>query len=243
MCLSAAVDFFLSGSGPCALLVLWLGWIPKSGDRRDSERRPAAYVPGQTKGFNESWRVFYEKWATVIRCFARQKGADEHSADDVLSLVMMKVLRAQLGQVAAYDPAVGKFKPWLWGVIRNCTREVLRDLKEQLQPPHSDGDDDPALRRETVLEDPEPVEELDERQWQKAVLAAALARVQARVTRDNFAVFTALLEGTASPEELARAHKKKANNIYQINARCLGMLKAEAKAIQQAWEHLGRLPA
>lgn len=211
--------------------------------RGDSERRPAAYVPGQTSGFNQSWQVFYEKWATVIRCYARQKGLDEHSAEDVLALVMTKVLRAQLGQVAGYDPAQGKFKPWLWGVIRNCTREIQRDLKELILPAHPNGDDDHLPQHEAVWEDLESVEENDERQWQRAIVAAALQRVQARVTPDNFAVFMALLEGTASRQELAKAYGKTPNDIYQINVRCMDMLKAEAANIQRDWEQLDRLPS
>jgi RNA polymerase sigma factor (sigma-70 family) len=211
----------------------------------DSVLEPIVYVPGQTTRWNASWRELYDKLGDVILLYARQGGLNEHSAQDVLQEVMVTVMCAQRGEAAGYDPAKGSFRKWLKGVVRNRIRSVRRrDQRENpLPPPGSSSDDEHGPTLPEVPQLPDDIEDMDERHWQRAILAAALQRVRDRVNPENFAIFMALLEEKASPEQLAKVYGKKTNNIYRIKNSCQTMLAAEARVIQEVWGYLRRIPS
>jgi hypothetical protein len=73
------------------------------------------------------------------------------------------------------------------------------------------------------------------------LLAAALGKVQERVTGENFAIYTALLEERATVEDLGRLHGKESNAIYAVKHRCDKILMSEARAIRKAWEGLRQI--
>jgi RNA polymerase sigma factor (sigma-70 family) len=194
--------------------------------------------------WNNSWRHIYEHFSQAILAFARQNGLNDHSAEDVLQEVMTTVIRSQHGQQSGYDHATGSFQAWLWGVIRNRIRSVRRkDRREEVVSPANASFSD----QETRLPLPEmpqaapDFEGREEDQWQRALLATALRKVQERVTAENFAIYTALLEENATVEELGRRHGKESNAIYAVKHRCDKILLSEAHALRQAWEDLRQL--
>jgi RNA polymerase sigma factor (sigma-70 family) len=217
----------------------------KNAALNDSVQEPVPYVPGQTTVWNKSWRDLYDKLGDVILMYARQGGLNDHSAQDVLQEVMVTVLRAQKGEVAGHNPAKGSFRMWLKGVVHNRIRSLRRkEQKEKPLPPHNDFDsaeDGPTLPEIPQL--PTDFEEMDEEQWQRAILGTALQRVRERVQPGNFAVYMALLEEKASPAELAATYGKTVNNIYRIKNSCQTMLSTEAKAIREVWGLLHQCPA
>ena len=156
----------------------------------------------------------------------------------------MTVLRSQRGEVAGHDPAKGSFKKWLKGVVHNRIRSLRRkDQKERPLAPVGSEAEEEGDALPDIPQPPEDFEEMDEHQWHKAILHAALQRVRERVTEDNFAIFLALLEEKASPDELGETYGKTTNNVYRIKNSCQTMLKSEAKAIQEVWNQMGRAPA
>jgi hypothetical protein len=80
--------------------------------------------------------------------------------------------------------------------------------------------------------------EQEEMDWKRSLLTAAMCRMQQRVTAENFAIYSALLEERATLEELSRQFGKEPNAIYAVKHRCEKMLLAEARVIRQAWEQL-----
>jgi RNA polymerase sigma factor (sigma-70 family) len=194
--------------------------------------------------WNNSWRRIYEHFSHAILAYARQRGLNDHSAEDVLQEVMTTVIRSQHGQEAAYDRGSGSFQAWLWGVIRNRVRSLRRkDQREVVLSPIKTTDADGETRL-PLPELPQAAPDFAGRekdQWQRALLAAALRKVQERVTGENFAIYTALLEEKATVEELGRRHGKEPNAIYAVKHRCEKILVSEAHAIRQAWEGLSQI--
>jgi RNA polymerase sigma factor (sigma-70 family) len=206
---------------------------------------PATYAPGRTTAWNNRWRDIYEHFAQAILAFAKRSGLNDHSAEDALQEVMTTLIRCQHGQEPAWDRQAGSFQAWLWGVIRNRVRSVRRkDAREQPASPLPPLD--PAERSGAALPEvsqpPPDFAGSDEERWQQALLAAALRKVQQRVTPDNFAIYKALLEEQATPEGLGQTYGKPANAIYAVKHRCEKMLVAEAKQLHAEWEHLRSLP-
>jgi len=206
---------------------------------------PVSYTPGATTLWNNSWREIYDCFSQAIIVFARRQGLNDHSAEDVLQEVMTTLIRGQHAQAAGYDPAKGSFQGWLWAVIRHRVHSIRRkDRKEEVAAPFAESDS--ALRvGQHLAELPQPppdFAQMEEDEWQRALLAAALRKMEQRVKPKNFAIYTALLDESATPEELASSNGMKANAIYAVKHRCEEILIGEARAIRDAWEHLRHLP-
>jgi RNA polymerase sigma factor (sigma-70 family) len=205
----------------------------------------AIYVPGRTTAWNNRWRDFYELFAQAILAYAKRSGLNDHSAEDALQEVMTTLIRCQHGQEPAWDRQAGSFQAWLWGVIRNRVRSVRRkDAREEPTTPLRalDTTERPRAAMPGPIQPPPDFAGSDEERWQQALLAAALRKVQQRVTPENFAVYQALLEERATPEELGLTYSKPANAIYAVKHRCDKMLVAEAKRFRAEWEQLRLVP-
>jgi len=205
----------------------------------DPVLEPLPYTPGATTIWNHSWRQIYDQFANAILAYARRRGLNDHSAQDVLQEVMVTLIRCQHQPESAYNPAVGTFQSWLWGIIRNRVRSVRRkDGKETALSPiaPTDSNDEPSLPE--IPQPPPDFAQTEEDQWQQALFAAALRKVQARVAPENFTIYAALLQNEATVEELSKAHGKKPNAIYAVKHRCEEIFLVEARAIRTAWEQL-----
>jgi len=203
---------------------------------------PPLYIPGRTTAWDNRWRDLFDHFGQAIMAYARGCGLNEHSAEDALQEVMTTLIRCQHGQEPGWNPKAGSFQAWLWGVIRNRVRSVRRqDAKEPPAPALStrDANGQKEAKLDDLAQPPENFEALDEERWQRALLAAALRSVQARVTAENFAIYIALLRERATPEELSRTYGKQPNAIYAVKHRCEKILALEAKQLRAAWEQLG----
>ena len=211
----------------------------------EPDLQPAVYTPGATTCWNNSWRHIYEHFAHAILAYARRRGLNDHSAEDVLQEVMTTLIRCQHGKEAGYDHNAGSFQAWLWGVIRNRVYSVRRkDNREKPAAPPGIPDEPEEAGGHTLEIPQAPVDlaEMEEEEWKRALLAAAMRKMQERVTADNFAVYTALLDEKATPEELGRKFGKEPNAIYAVKHRCEKMLLAEANQIREVWEQLRQAP-
>ena len=206
---------------------------------------PDSYSPGSTTTWNNTWRHIYEQFAPAILAYARRGGLNAHSAEDVLQEVMTTLIRCQHGRAAGYNSSYGSFQAWLWGVIRNRVRSVRRqDQKHKTTSPIPQTASDEAgagLPKSPQAAD--SFERTEEEQWQRALLAAAMRRMQQRVTARNFEIYQALLKETATSRELAKIHQLKPNAVYAVKHRCEEILLCEARTIRESWDQLGRPPS
>jgi RNA polymerase sigma factor (sigma-70 family) len=211
-------------------------------DPGDLDVKPATYIPGQTASWNNSWSRFYEHFQGVILAYARKQGLNEHSARDVVQEVMVTLIRAQRGQAAGYDPRKGNYRSWLWGVIHHRMDSVRRlDRKQDPRDPQpvQDVEDAGGTGRMPVVSDPErAADELEARNWERAILEAAMEQVRASAPVEKFAIFTALLQEESSPEELAREHGLSRNNIDAIKHRYKNKVIEQARVTRAEWEQL-----
>jgi RNA polymerase sigma factor (sigma-70 family) len=205
---------------------------------------PDAYSRGSTTAWNNTWRHIYDQFAPAILAYARRGGLNDYSAEDVLQEVMTTLIRCQHSQTAGYNSSQGSFQAWLWGVIRNRVRSVRRqDQKHQTTssiPQTAFDETGPGLSKS--LQTADCFERSEEEQWQRALLAAAMRRVQQRVTARNFEIYQALLKETTTSKELAELYQMEPNAVYAVKHRCEQILLCEAQAIRETWEHLERPP-
>jgi len=212
---------------------------------------PVAYEAGKTTLWNQSWRDVYDKFGDAIRARARREGLNEHSQDDVVQEVMSSLIQVQLGQQPGHDPGKTTFQKWFWGVIHNRIRSVRRKDRK-LVLPEPVGVSPTAEQNQPKspeIEVPPPnFAQMEEDKWRQALLAAAMRRVQKRVSAKNFDIFTRLINKTATPDQLAKENCppgcdaagliKARNAVDQANDRCKRMVQEEARGLQQAWKDI-----
>jgi len=80
------------------------------------------------KGDREAYARLYDRYNEPIVRFVMRRGAQQADADNVAQEIFLHLLS---GALRTYDPAVGRFKGWLTGVIR---QKAHRCFKKTDQP-------------------------------------------------------------------------------------------------------------
>src|SRR5262249_41683571 len=125
-----------------------------------------------------SWQEFYNLYRDLICSFALKAGLTPSEAEEVVQETVIGVAR-KLPEFR-YDPAKCSFKTWLLNQTVWRIKDQLRKRPPQGVGPTSSADD--TSRTSTVDRIPDFSEErltaAWERDWQQAVLEAALQRVK-----------------------------------------------------------------
>jgi RNA polymerase sigma factor (sigma-70 family) len=76
--------------------------------------------------WNAAWFEFTQMYGRVIHAFARNGGLQDADADEVVSLVLVKIQRGL--KKFEYDPKRGRFMNWVMRITRNEFNSYLRRL-------------------------------------------------------------------------------------------------------------------
>src|SRR5688572_3441365 len=136
----------------------------------------------------ESWRTFFDRYWELLYNVARRSGLGEHEAQDVVQETVIAVAKAMPD--FRYDPARGSFKQWLLRIVRRRIVDQLR--RAYRQPVTAD-----VSLESLEVDDPESIsdpaaaqiEAAWEQEWERRVLAEAVARVRQTANPKHFQVF------------------------------------------------------
>ena len=202
---------------------------------------PFDYSPGHTRSWNEWFERLLELFGDAIISFARSRGLNEHSAEDVLQEVMTTLVRAQHGEVAGYK-GKGNFQQWLWQVIRHRVQSVRRGLgKEILQVPLEASPDGESNNKDfpQLVESAHDHEGDDERRWQFAIYQSAMLKVRESMKeKGHFDIFQELFNERSNPTELAERMGMEREEIDIIKHRCKQKVIKEANRMLSEWQKM-----
>lgn len=180
------------------------------------------------------WELFYAKYAAVILSFAQKQGVDEHGARDALQETMLVVMR-KLPQFS-YDPAKGRFRNWLLGIVANKVREARRRAHaERFVSLDTESESGEHAREPAV--GAVAAEEL-ESSWRQSLLEEALRRLleDPHTKPETVAVFRACALEERPVAEVAAQFALKENAVYQIKNRLMNRLRALLAELEEGEE-------
>lgn len=178
-----------------------------------------------------AWGDFFRRYWPVVHGYARARGCSEHTAEEIVQEVMLKVFEQR--EVFRYDPARGRFRDWLHRVARNCVAERRRRPSERARAAGGDSGAPPV--------EPQNGQAGAEASWDAAfeqtLLAALLDMVRRESNPRDFAAFELAVLHERSPAEVARVLGITRNMVYKARRALLGRLRELAGD----YAHDGRL--
>jgi RNA polymerase sigma factor (sigma-70 family) len=156
-----------------------------------------------------AWDEFFARYWATIYGFARHRNCSEHTAEEIVQDVMLKVFQQR--DVYQYDPSRGRFRDWLCTVVRNSVAEHRRRPANRLRGKGGDS----CL---AVLEQADDVQTPDaawESAFENNLLLAMLDAVRRETNARTYLAFELIsLEGV-SGGEAARITGLTRNAVYK----------------------------
>lgn len=175
------------------------------------------------------WEAFVERYRPLIVRFAVGLGFGEDDAEDLAQSALLAFSKAYLA--GRYDPARGRLRSWLFGIVHNQVRDANRRRRaREVQVA------DTAEERH-LLEGPaeDALESRWEREWRDAVLAEGLRLVRGEVEESTWRAFEAFGLGERPAEEVARELGLSPNAVYGAKRRVLRRLRELLPEVEDAF--------
>ncbi len=184
---------------------------------------------------HRSWDEFYRTYHKLIFSVARQANLSDAEAWEVVQNTFLTIAK-QSRKGSAYNPEQGSFKSWLLQVTRWRIKDLQRKrqradttLHQQENEEAIPLDDLPDLRDTNV-------NELWEREWQKNITRAAVARVKLKVSPRQFQIFDFHVLQGMEVAEVCRQLGVSAARVYLAKHRVSTLLRREIAELR-AQEH------
>ena len=165
----------------------------------------------------DAWREFNDRYAELLRAFARRRGLQPSDCDDVAQEVLL-ALNNNLPDFR-YDPARGRFRGYLKTIALRTISRKLRQTRAPGAQEHAEGAPAPHL------DDPAS-EDHWEAEWRQYHLRTAMRTIRAETNPTDMAAFDAYAGQGRPAEEVASALGVSVDSVYQAKTRVLKRLRA-----------------
>ncbi|MFH1922892.1 MAG: sigma-70 family RNA polymerase sigma factor [Planctomycetota bacterium] len=155
------------------------------------------------------WDEFFERYWRLIYAAARARACSEHTAEEIVQDVMLAVFEKR--NVFRYDPARGRFRDWLCGLVRNKVAEFRRRPAERARA--LGGDSDVGVL-EVEADDAAP-DETWQTAFEEALLVVLLDMVRREVNPRTYQAFELFALYDMPGKEVARITGLSRNAVYQ----------------------------
>lgn len=178
--------------------------------------------------------MFFDRYWELLYNVARHSGLAEPEAQDVVQETVIAVAKAIPG--FRYDPARGSFKKWLLRIAQRRIVDQLRRLYrrpvtadvslESLETDAPESISDPAAAQ---------IEVVWEQEWERRVLAEAIARVKQAVNPKHFQVFDYSVLKEWPVTKVAATLGVSAAQVYLARHRVSHSVKQAARKVRDEW--------
>ncbi len=169
-----------------------------------------------------SWNAVYRNYHKLVYAVARQSGLTEAEAWDVVQETFLSLAKQSLK--GRYNPNLGSFKSWLLHITHWRIQDQLRHRSREADD--SVPSDLPDLRSESF-------DKLWEREWQRNLTRAAVARVKLLVSPRQFQIYDFYVLQGMTVEEVCRKLGVNAAQVYLAKHRVGVQLRREIVELSQ----------
>ncbi len=166
-----------------------------------------------------AWDEFFQRYWRLIYAAARSRGCSGHTAEEIVQDVMLAVFEGR--DVFQYDPARGRFRDWLCGMVRNKVAEFRRRPAERVRALGGDSD--------VGLVDVEAGDAAPDENWQstfeESLLVVLLDVVRRELNPRTYQAFELSALYGMSGKEVARISGISRNAVYQARKKVFARLK------------------
>jgi RNA polymerase sigma-70 factor (ECF subfamily) len=179
-----------------------------------------------------AWEEFYRQYSTALLNFGCKLGLSEKDSEDVLQETMVLLMRV----LPAFDYGArpGRFRNWLFTIVRNKVREARRRSGRQpsISLDATDGDQQSLIERLEDQNNPAASEE-EKLAWKMSLVKEALRSIQRdpQVKPETLAIFQAYVIERQPIETIAHKFGVNPNAIYQIRNRLISRIRSEVGAM------------
>ena len=188
--------------------------------------RPSLLVRLRDPSDQDAWRTFLDLYGPLIYGFARKNGLQDADAADLTQLVLHAVSDS-IGRLE-YDPALGKFRGWLFGVVRNQLGKWRRNQNQ----PQGSGDTEVAQQ---LAEYPAADGTSDwwETEFKRQRFLVASRRVQPLVNDESWQAFWQTAVDGKPAIEVAAILQMKLGALYTAKSRVLALIRREIQSLDE----------
>jgi RNA polymerase sigma factor (sigma-70 family) len=182
--------------------------------------RQSLLVRLQDSADSAAWRTFLDVYAPAVFAFARRHGLQAADAADLTQDVCRNVSQAL--RMSAYDPDRGRFRGWLFAVVRNQLKMFRRS-----QSRHPRGAELPA----DVTDD--AAAESWDLECRRRLFAWACDRVKPTVSAATWQAFWRTAVDAAPGEKVAAETGLSPAAVYLAKSRVLAKLREAVAEVEE----------
>ncbi len=168
----------------------------------------------------DAWRTFVDVYAPAIFAFARRSGLQPADASDLTQEVCRALANALPG--FDYDPERGRFRGWVFGVVRNQLRMFQRTRLRR------------GRAQELLVDVPDDTaSETFDLECRRRLFAWACERVKPTVNAVTWSAFWRLAVDSASGETVAKETGLSVAAVYLAKSRVLAKLRLAVADVEE----------
>ncbi|HPF39401.1 MAG TPA: sigma-70 family RNA polymerase sigma factor [Phycisphaerae bacterium] len=172
------------------------------------------------EGSQPAWRLFFDRYASMLFSIARRLGLNEIDAQDAVQETLIAVHRAFSSMEEPFDRQSGRFKAWLRGIVKHkiadMHRRRIRSRIHEGELPAAGLDSSPLNA---------PMDEAFEIEWQQARLTAALDIIAKESDPAVFQAFQLCAIDGRDARDVSRLLGITRNAVYISKTRIIKKLK------------------
>ena len=178
---------------------------------------------------DSSWAEFVEIYTPLLFAYCRKREIKSQDTADIVQDVFRSVSRAMQG--FRYDPDKGRFRAWLFTVLRNTIINHFHKAKRV-----------PVTSRETQLISRLEAHEQDEatdwdHDYRLRLLNWAMEKIRSEFSERNWSIFTETALNERSPEEVAQEFGMKQNTVAVAKYRVMQRIRQLVQTVDpERWE-------
>ncbi|MEM6778908.1 MAG: sigma-70 family RNA polymerase sigma factor [Planctomycetota bacterium] len=175
---------------------------------------------------HDAWAQFVDIYGPLIYRYGRRRGLQDSDAADLAQDVLREVSQAIVK--FQYDPAIGRFRNWLFLIARRVLSRRFRNRDRSFRG----SGDTASLQQLQELPDPH-AEDLWEVEYRKHLFQWASEQVRSEFSENTWAAFWRTAVEGDSPADVAGALGLRVGSIYVARNRVMRRLRQRIAQVDE----------